>query len=165
MPTWPSQSECDAYYGNPRGVNGEPSAGWVKANLVTIPVPYAMVTAWDGQPVKQIRIHRKCADSLGRVLQAIWVASGHNQAVIEQWGADKFGGTFAFRTKRGLASLSMHAYGCAIDFDPERNGLGNARGHLRDCPLVIAAFKAENWVWGGDWQGRPDPMHFQAARV
>jgi hypothetical protein len=163
MPTWPTQAECDAFYGNPRGPNGKPSAAWVKANLTTIPAPYRMT--FDGRPVTRIQIHRKCADSLSRVLAGIWTASGHNQARIEEWGADKFGGTFNYRLMRGLDRLSMHSYGCAIDIDPARNGLGNPRGHLLDCPLVVAAFLAEGWVWGGHWQTRPDAMHFQAARI
>ena len=163
MTTWPLQSECDSFYGNPRVPNGLVSPAWFKANIVTISPPFRMT--FDGKPVSKVQVHRKCADSLSRVFNAIWTASGHNQVVIEQWGVDKFGGSFNYRLKRGLSSLSMHAYGCAIDFDPERNGLGVMRGHLRDCPLVIAAFKAEGWSWGGDWQTRPDPMHFQAARV
>jgi hypothetical protein len=34
-----------------------------------------------------------------------------------------------------------------------------------DSPLVVT-FKAEGWIWGGDWDGAgADAMHFQAARV
>ena len=162
MAQWPLQSECDAFYGDPRGANGQASPAWMKANLVPIVPPFPMTFA--GKPIKSIQIHRKCADSLLRVLQAIWVASGHNQAIIEDWGVDKFGGSFNFRLMRGINRLSMHAYGCAIDLDPERNGLGVLRGHLRDCPQVLNAFAQEGAVWGGNWT-RPDPMHFQFARV
>ena len=160
--TWPLQSECDAFYGDPRGPNAGPSPAWMKANLTHVVPPFQMT--FDGRPIKGIQIHRKCADSLSRVLAAIWTASGHNHAVIEDWGVDRFGGSFNFRLMRGLGRLSMHAYGCAIDIDPERNGLGVLRSHLRDCPQVLNAFAVEGWIWGGNWS-RPDGMHFQAARV
>ena len=159
---WPLQSECDTFYGNPRGVNDTPNAAWVKANLVRIGVPYRITYA--GQAIQGITIHKRCSDSLSRILTAIWVASGHNQARIEEWGMDKFGGSFAYRLKRGLNTLSMHAYGCAVDFDVERNGLGDPTPHFAQCPLVLDAFAGEGWVWGGRWS-RPDGMHFQAARV
>lgn len=159
---WPLQSECDAFYGNPRGLNGQPSQTWMRNNLVRIDVPFRMT--FDGQRVSKITIHKKCADSLSRILQAIWIASGHNQARIEEWGVDKYGGSFNFRLMRGLSSLSMHSWGCAIDIDPARNGLGDPSPYLANCPLVIAAFDAEKWTWGGRWN-RKDGMHFQAARV
>lgn len=160
---WPLQSECDTFYGNPRGrpVDVENQA-WKKANLVTVTVPWMM--AYAGQSTRRITIHKKCAESLARVIQGIWTASGHNQAVIEQWGMDKYGGSYAYRLMRGLNTLSMHAYGCAVDFDVERNGLGDQTPHFANCPLVLDAFAGEGWVWGGRWK-RPDGMHFQAARV
>jgi len=163
MPTWPTQAECDSFYGDPRGPNGGPSQKWIRENLVRVTTPFRMT--FDGKPVSGIQIHKKCAESLARVFAGIWVASGHNQAVIEQWGVDKFGGSFNYRLMRGLDRLSMHAYGCAIDLDPARNGLGNAKPHFRECPLVIDAFAGEGWVWGGSWPTRPDGMHWQAARV
>ena len=45
----------------------------------------------------------------------------------------------------------------------------NRPGVIRDT--VVQAFKAQGWVWGGDWgfPGQPhsiyDKMHFQAAKV
>lgn len=161
MPTWPTQDECDAFYGNPRGRDGSAAPWWVRTSLVRIKAPFPMT--YDGRPISGIQIHKKCADSLSRVLQGIWVASGHNQAVIETWGMDKFGGSFSYRLMRGINRLSMHAYGCAVDFDVERNGLGDSTPHFAQCPLVLDAFAQEGWVWGGRWK-RSDGMHFQAAR-
>jgi len=159
---WPLQSECDAFYGNPRGINGHPSKSWMQANLTRVTPLFRMTYA--GQPVKSITIHRKCADSLQRVLDAVWTSSGHNQVLIDSWGMSIFGGSFNYRLMRGLNRLSMHSYGCAIDFDPARNGLGDTTPWLKECPLVLDAFAQEGWVWGGKWS-RPDGMHFQAARV
>ena len=100
MPTWPTQAECDSFYGDPRGPNGGPSQKWIRENLVRVTTPFRMT--FDGKPVSGIQIHKKCAESLARVFAGIWVASGHNQAVIEQWGVDKFGGSFNYRLMRGL---------------------------------------------------------------
>ena len=158
MSMWPLQSECDSFYGNPRGRDGNVSPLWQRTNLVRISTPFPMT--FGGKRISGISIHRKCAESLSRVLQAIWTASGHNQAVIEQWGMDKFGGSFSYRLMRGINRLSMHAYGCAVDFDVERNGLGDPTPHFANCPLVLDAFAQEGWVWGGRWR-RPDGMHFR----
>jgi hypothetical protein len=73
-----------------------------------------------------------------------------------------FGGAYNFRVMRGGSSLSMHAYGCAVDFDPARNGFGSRNPYLAKCPAVLEAFKREGWTWGGTWK-KPDGMHFQAA--
>jgi hypothetical protein len=117
-----------------------------------------------GAPVKQIRVHRKCRDSLGRVLSSLWELAGRDPKTVEQWGINRYDGCYNFRNVRGGNRLSMHAYACAIDLDAARNGLGNANPRFKDFPWVIDAFEKEGWVWGGSWS-RPDGMHFQAARV
>ena len=83
MTDWPKQSEVDSFYGNPRGQNGGPSILWEKRNLVTIPCPWKLFTAWDTRmEVKRIRIHGKCADSLTRVLAQAWDQSGKKQEAM-----------------------------------------------------------------------------------
>lgn len=162
---WPLQSQCDSFYGNPRGKNGSAASAWEKANLTLRRSPFRMTFA--GEAIKGMRIHRKCADSLGRVLGKIWELSGHDQKKIDAWGVSIYGGAYNFRVMRGGSSLSMHSWGCAIDLDPARNAFHDQHGHFcgSDIP-VVAAFEAEGWTWGGRWEGRScDPMHFQAARV
>ena len=140
-----------------------PSQTWMRANLTRIIPPFRMT--YDSRPISRITVHRKCAESLSRVLHAIWVASGHSQAVLDRWGVSIFGGSFNYRLMRGYNQLSMHAYGCAIDIDPARNGLGDTTPHLANCPQVVNAFLQEGWEWGGHWRTRKDGMHFQAART
>lgn len=161
---WPKQSECDAYYGNPRGRNGEASAKWEAENLVRVPVPWVLVASWDAKiRIKSIRAHKKCADSLARVLETIWRDSDYSPAKIESWGMHLFGGGYNYRVMRGGSRLSMHSYGCAVDFDPARNGMGDKTPMFQALPTVRQAFADEGWVWGGDWSN-PDGMHWQAAR-
>lgn len=162
---FPKQSNVTAFYGDPRGKNGQPSSQWEKANLVTVPVPWRMVLAWDTTAVARgIRIHKKCAESLARVINAVWLASGKNQATIEKWGMHLLGGGYNFRLMRGSNQLSMHSWGCAVDFDPERNGLGDSTPNFANIPQVLKAFADEGWTWGGRW-ARPDGMHWQAADI
>jgi hypothetical protein len=161
---WPQQRDCIAFYGDPRGRNGAASPKWEAANLTRLQPPFRMTYA--GTPIKSLRIHRLCAQSLARVLLAIWEAAGRDQKKVDAWGASIYGGAYNFRLMRGGSSLSMHSYGCAIDLDPARNAFHDLSGHFHECPQVVAAFEAEGWTWGGRWAGRScDPMHFQAARL
>ena len=160
MTAWPLQKDCDRFYGNPRGANGKPSAKWESENLVSIRPPYRMTYA--GKPINGIRVHKKCAESLKRVLDRIWEASGKDQATVDRWGASIYGGAYNYRLMRSGNSLSMHSWGCAIDLDPARNGLGDQTPHFANVPEVLDAFAAEGWEWGGDWSRR-DGMHWQAA--
>ncbi len=160
MTTWPLQRDCTKFYGDPRGTDGKASAKWESENLVLVKCPWEL--RFEGKPVSGIRIHRKCADSLSRVLAAIWERLGRSQAEIDRIGMSVYGGSYNFRVMRGGKSLSMHAYGCALDFDPARNGIGNENPVMDR--RVIEEFEREGWEWGGHWS-RPDGMHFQAART
>lgn len=167
MANWPKQSAMSSFYGDPdTNDDGRPDAAWESANLVRITPPYRLVLAWDTKrALSTILVHKKCADSLLRVLTAI-KAHYKTQEAIDAARMHLFGGVYNFRLMRGGSSLSIHSWGAAIDLDPERNGLGvkyNAAKGMMPAP-VIAAFEAEGWTWGGKWS-RPDAMHFQAANV
>ncbi len=157
---WPRLSELDAFYGNPRGKNGNPSLKWESANLVRLTPPWQMTYA--GKPIQSIRVHRKCHDSLARVFGAIAEAADHMPQVLARWGVTVFGGTYNYRLIRGSASrLSNHAYGAAIDLDPERNAMGDRTPHFATCKEVLAAFEAEGWAWLGKTSVH-DGMHWEA---
>jgi hypothetical protein len=143
----------DAFYGNPRGKNGQASESWKAKNLTTIKPPFKMTYA--GKPVSSITIHRKCAESLKRVFDAIWIASGKSQATIAKWGMDIYGGSHNFRLSRNSNNISNHAYGCAVDFDPENKPNGQSR--KRFPVVVVKAFTDEGWDNLAN-----DPMHFEA---
>jgi hypothetical protein len=126
-----------------------------------------MRIAWDKrQTVKRITIHSKCAESAGRVLQKAFDHYGMEK--LKDLGLDLFGGCYNNRPMRGGTQLSMHAYACAIDFDPERNQLKWSKKQARlakaDCIKWWEFWEAEGWVSLGrardfDW------MHVQAARL
>lgn len=167
MTAWPkpdAASMC-AFYGNPdTDHNGVVDPAWERANIVGIVPPYRMVLAWaPAQPVKTIRIHRKCADSLARILAAIAAHYGSQEA-IEKARLHLYGGAFNFRLKRGGSTLSNHSWGSAIDLDPERNAFGKkwkaGAGMMPEA--VVQIFAAEGWGWGGPWKVG-DSMHFEAV--
>ncbi len=157
---WPLQSQCDAFYGDPRGPGDEVNPAWESANLVEVTCPWTLNTGGT------IRIHRKCAESLARVLSATWEACGRSQVRVQELRYHIFDGSFNYRAKRGGTTLSMHAYAVALDWDAKDNEQ-HSMSHLftHDSPLV-QEFIREGWIWGGDWSpGSIDAMHFQAARV
>lgn len=170
---WPTSSELDAFYGNPRGLNGRVNPKWEAQHIVRVDFPWETVLAWDTHTrVKSCRIHKRCAESLDRLLRAIWAASGRRQSVIDDWGMRFYGGGYEFRAMRGASRLSVHAYGAAVDWDPLRNAMGDQTPNFANIPEVRQAFAAEGWRWGGDWDGdgltsderRADGMHWQATR-
>jgi TP901 family phage tail tape measure protein len=64
------------------------------------------------------------------------------------------------RLKRGGHSLSQHAFGNAIDINPQRNPFG--RQLITDMPQNVRDMAAK-WglSWGGDWKSVKDAMHFE----
>jgi hypothetical protein len=78
--------------------------------------------------------------------------------------------------------FSQHAYGLAIDVNPLQNPYvredgwvrnrfarpfvdraRDAPGMIHDGDLVVRAFAAIGWAWGGRWSGGKDYMHFSLA--
>lgn len=167
MSNWPTQAECDAFYGNPRNRNdaSKPSPAWEAENLVRVKPPFTI--RYEGKVVSAgVLIHKKCAESLSRVFNEIWEASGKDQSVIDKWGVSNYAGAYNYRLSRGSGWLSMHGYAAAIDLDPERNDFHDTTPNFANIPQVVNAFEREGWVWGGRWSGRScDGMHYQAARV
>ncbi len=157
-PTWPLQRDCLAFYGDPRVAN------WLHANTVDVACPWPLHVG--AVPVSHILIHKKCAESLVRVLNAIWDAAGKSLDTIKKLRYDVYDGSYNLRVMRGGAALSMHAFACAIDFDAADNPFHSPHHVFQHDSLIVVKFIEEGWVWGGDWlPGAVDAMHFQAARV
>jgi hypothetical protein len=72
-----------------------------------------------------------------------------------------FDGCFNIRKKRGLSSMSLHAWGLAIDVNAAWNG-------LNVTPVLSAGFVKcftdAGFDWGGTWT-RKDGMHFQLKSI
>lgn len=70
-------------------------------------------------------------------------------------------GCFNIRTKRGDESISLHAWGAAIDVNAAWNRFG-ARPSLSGG--FVRCFTDAGFDWGGRWR-KPDGMHFQLAKL
>lgn len=98
--------------------------------ITMIDLPYPMRINWDRDvKVKRMQCHRDIAEPLKKVFADILDHYGLEK--IQELGIDIFGGCFNFRKKRGGTSYSVHAWGLAIDLDPDRNKLKETRKTAR----------------------------------
>lgn len=151
---WPGESEVPKYFGKP----GE--------GLQMIDLPYPMRLAWDKRSiVKKTTCHSLVALPLKRIFTRTLEHYGSSR--LSELGLDLFGGCFNNRSKVGGTSKSMHAYGIAIDLDPDRNQLKWDRRKAVFAKPEYDAFwnivEAENAVSLGRCKNY-DWMHFQFAR-
>lgn len=142
-------------------------AGGPQCTAGRIIPPWRMVLAWDtGQVISKIACHVDIAASGQRVLDRI--AATHSPVQIRNLGLHLYGGCYNFRPKRGGTSMSMHAYGVALDFDPARNRLtwraDRARLAQPDAVQFWAAWEAERWTSLGRTRNY-DWMHVQAPAL
>lgn len=154
---WPKQytDEFNEFYGN----QGD--------HLVYVDLPYPHRFSWllDKQ-VHRFKCHAKVADSIARVLTKVLDHYGQNE--ISRLQLDIWGGCFNIRSIRGGSKPSMHSWGIAIDYAPNRNKLRWSADK--------ASFAGEDYVkWWEFWEeegwlslGRArnfDWMHIQAAKI
>jgi len=154
---WPveNESELSRIYGPP----GQPP-------LHTLTLPYPLKLSWSpGDLVTRLSCHEKVADSLERVLGRTLAHYGRDG--INELQLDHYGGCFNARRKRGGTSWSTHAWGIALDFDPDRNRLHWGRDRAWFARPEYAPWwdfwEHEGWTSLGrtknfDW------MHVQATR-
>ena len=89
--------------------------------------------------------------------------------------------SFVCRPAVGSSNWSQHAFGLAIDVNPFHNPylrgdlvipeLASAYtdrddvrvGMIYDDDVVVEAFAAIGWTWGGDWNSLKDWMHFSKS--
>ena len=126
---------------------------WETDSLARVKLPFPMKLSWDqSRTVTWISCHKLVAGIFPEVFRNI------QSAGLQKYIAS-FGGCFAFRPQRTGTKLSTHAWGIAIDLNPESNMQGTA-GNMN--VEVIKIFRQAGFTWGGDWQGKTrDPMHFQ----
>lgn len=153
---WPRQKDCPTFYGPAGGPNC--TAGSVK-------LPFPFVVAWNtSQRVSGFRCHAKVADAFTSVFAEAGKHYGEKQ--FRALRLDLFGGCYNFRKMRGGTAVSMHAYGIAVDLDPERNQLRWAKDRATFAKPDYEAFWKIVEAHGATSLGRArnfDWMHFQFA--
>lgn len=152
---WPVQSRVPQFY-------GAMGKGQVRLEL-----PFSMRLAWDRSvKVARISVHHKVKDSAERAFNKI--ADTYSYADRVALGLDIFGGSLNVRRMRGGTRYSMHSWGIALDFDPERNQLHwkapRPRLSHEDAYPFWQIWEAEGWVSLGR-ERNYDWMHVQAARL
>lgn len=154
---WPRQYADDFYsfYGKP----GE--------NLVKLELPYPHKLSWKPYtPIQSFSCHAKVKDSISRVLIKVLQAYGPDK--IKELHLDTFGGCYNYRPVRGGTQLSMHSWGIALDYDPERNQLKWGRDKAAfarpEYNKWWSLWEEEGWISLGR-QRNFDWMHVQAAGI
>lgn len=157
-PLWPKQAEVRA--------GSSIFGGWGKAeqNLVSLEPAYQLY--FDGKPVKTIRVHKLIAPYVTLIFKEILAAYGSDK--IHKLGFDQFGGCYNNRSTRSGRSKSMHAWGIAFDWAPDKNTM-----QMKGNEASLARKECEKFweIWesyGAISLGRErnyDWMHVQFARL
>ena len=155
---WPTQAQVPAFFGPPGG----PKA---TAGICVFPIPHFL--AWNkAQGVISFRCHEKVADGFTSIFKE--AVAHYGELEYRRLRLDLFGGCFNDRTMRGGSAPSMHAFGIAVDIDPERNQLrwDHTKANLAKeeyIPFwnIVVGYGATpaGYAWDGDW------MHVQWARL
>jgi hypothetical protein len=125
-----------------------PDAAWVEANIAQAEVPI----------LGEVTCHRVMIPQLAAALGEI-----ESEGLSSLIRPESYAGCYAprFIDRNPDLPLSNHAFGLAIDLNSDTNQLGT-EGDMD--PRVVAIFERWGFEWGGHWE-RPDPMHFELARL
>lgn len=149
--TWPRQSECMSFYGKPG------------TNQVTLTLPYPMRIAWEPKRiVRSWSCHAKVHDNMQRIFQR--TLDHYGMEKIRELRLDLWGGTLNVRRMRGGSSWSTHAWGVAVDIDPDNNQLKWGRNRATLAKPVYNKFWGFVYDEGAISLGKErnfDFMHFQ----
>lgn len=145
-----------AMFGDPNSFrmgDGTLSAQWEIDNIVRVPLPRSMAYSGGGV-VTRIAVNRVIYDVVDQTMKA---AAEHDDIWSE---LTPYGGGYEPRLKRGSSEVSLHTFGIALDFNPKKYPLGSLERMPQD---IIDLFHSFGWWYGGDFEGRKDPQHFQFA--
>lgn len=141
--------------------------GPVGENQTQLEVPYKLKLAWaPSTTLKKVTCHQKVAKSLYTIFENTLKTYGEKE--ISKLRLDVFGGILNVRRMRGGSAWSQHAFGCAVDIDPDNNQLkwGKDRAWLAR-PVYNDFWKIvekEGWNSLGRSRGY-DYMHFSAVSM
>lgn len=153
---WPTQKEVRSG----KSIFGAPGSG----KLVSITPPYQLW--YDGGRVSTIAVHERIACAVSSALREVLEHYGLDR--IRALGLDQYGGCYNYRKTTAGNSLSMHAWGIALDFCPEKNAYS-----MKAPEASLSREECRAWwdIWerhGAISLGRAcdkDWMHLQFARL
>lgn len=156
--TYPTQAKMVDFYG---------AAGGKDCTAGTVVLPFEFPLAWDdSQKIKRFSCHTRVAQPLTSIFREAVAHYGETQ--FRELRLDRFGGCYNYRKMRNGSALSMHAWGVAVDLDPENNQLKWGRDKatfakpdydawwkIVEDHGAVSLGRARNYDW----------MHFQFARL
>ena len=143
---------------------GDPSVNtldWERSNMVLWKLPALIHLAIPEIPSK-IYIHHKFMPVVER-----WLTDLIKEGVSSE--IRTYDGCWNVRTKRYLKSLSIHAFGMAVDLNASHNPLRLTRDQctakgLNPFSKKFIDVSRKHLDCGADWVTRPDLMHFQIKK-
>jgi len=144
--------------GNPEGIRI--TDGWDRANIVSVVIPQLSIV--QGAPKDGRVLFHRLAAPRAQQLFARWEHAELLHLILT-WA-----GSWVPRFVRGSRStLSNHAFGSAFDINAAWNGLGTAgarAGTKGSVQELVSIATDMGFYWGGFFS-RPDPMHFELAKL
>jgi hypothetical protein len=135
-----------------------------ESNLVNVKPAYQLY--YCGKPVKTIRVHKLIAKEVEQALKEVLDHYGIEK--IKKLGLDQYSGSYNYRKSTNSSSLSMHAWGIALDFAAEKNGMYTKKPQASlshpDCEAWWKIWEKHGAVSLGRELGY-DYMHLQFARL
>lgn len=155
---YPRQRDMPNFYG---------PAGSAAATAGRCELPFPFVIAWNtAQRVSSVSCHERIAQPFTAIFGE--AARHYGEAEYRRLRLDRFGGCYNNRNMRGGSRKSTHAWGAAVDLDPENNqlrwGADRARFAQQEYEPFWRIVEAHGMVSLGRVADR-DWMHFQAARL
>jgi hypothetical protein len=116
---------------------------WVRRNIVSRRVPI----------VGNVTCHR-------RIIAPLRAALGEvaRRGLARLVDPGDYAGCYAPRRIPGSGSLSLHAWGLAVDLNASRNPQGSKPSQDR---RLVRIMERHGFSWGGRWPTVPDGMHFE----
>ncbi|MEA1903640.1 MAG: M15 family metallopeptidase [Actinomycetota bacterium] len=138
----------------------------------------------------ELIVHKDSSNEMLEVFQALFEAGYPIESMVpigslpvDAEDEAEYSNTSGFncRVVEGTDRWSEHAYGRAIDLNPHLNPFvtadaiwpaGSERyvdrgldetGMINGGDVVVTAFQAIGWGWGGDWRSLKDYHHFSAT--
>jgi hypothetical protein len=120
-----------------------PDPAWVNRNIRSARVPI----------LGSVTCHRRMIPALRRALAD--VVRRHLAHLIDP---GDYAGCYAPRRIPTSGTLSLHAWGLAVDVNASRNPQGSPP---HQDPRLVRIMERHGFSWGGRWPTVPDGMHFE----
>jgi hypothetical protein len=100
-----------------------------------------------------VTCHRRMIRELGSAMAEL-----RRRGLGRLVNAAEYAGCYAPRRIQPSGTLSLHAWGLAVDLNAASNPAG---GESNQDPRLVRAMERHGFSWGGDFPTVPDPMHFE----